>query len=261
MNGNKQRIVAIGDIHGYSDLLQALLSRVEHEWQWDKLVFLGDYIDRGPDSKRVIDIILDLRERYPGRIVCLRGNHEQWMMQARSQPRSTSWLLGMEGITTIRSYDSELADQFRLAVIRIGPDLLLTREGDWSLPYGDFFERAMPASHLHFFSTLADYHDEPGVIFAHAGIKPGVAMPDQVPEDLCWITQEFYHHYNGMEWVIVGHMATDKLRDDGQPLPFISDRRIIGIDTSVYRTGVLTAYLWPDGATLATPRWSDKDAR
>jgi serine/threonine protein phosphatase 1 len=257
-----ERIVAIADIHGYAGLLETLLQKVVSEWQWDKMVFLGDYIDRGPDSKGVIELILQLRERYPGRIVCLKGNHEQWMWHAYYDPRSTSWLVGMDGLTSIRSYDAALADRFREKMRDVGPDLLLTKQGTWQLPYADFFERAMPPAHWHFFATLANYHSEPGVIFAHAGIKPGVPLEHQSLNDVCWINEDFYEHYAGPDWVIVGHMATDQLRGDGQPLPFVNKRRrIIALDTSCYRTGVLTAYLWPDGDVLATPPCQPNEAQ
>ena len=244
------QVVVIGDLHGCSDLLRRLLQQIERQWQWHEMVFLGDYIDRGPDPKGVIDELVALKRRYPGRITCLMGNHEQWLLQWLNQPGSSSWLIGMEGLGTIHCYNKQLASQIQFAVKTLGIELFISGGKILKPLCEQFFQQTLPRSHFEFFTTLAPYYQIPGLICAHAGVKPGVLMTDQRPEDLCWISDEFYQNYAGEDWVIFGHMCTYQLRPDGQHLPFIGLNRIVGVDTGSEHTGVISAYRWPDGAVL-----------
>ncbi|MDF1666201.1 MAG: metallophosphoesterase family protein, partial [Planctomycetota bacterium] len=89
----------VGDIHGCAFQLDELLGLIDERMKEDDhVVFLGDYIDRGPDSKRVIDLLLDFRVEYGSNVVFLKGNHEQWFLEALKDPSSFSWLVGMEGL-------------------------------------------------------------------------------------------------------------------------------------------------------------------
>jgi serine/threonine protein phosphatase 1 len=86
----------------------------------DTLVFLGDYIDRGTESKACIARVVDLQRSAPFNVVALLGNHEQWLLQTYRDPTRHSWLLGMEGLTTIRSYSVEAADALAAAIDQLG---------------------------------------------------------------------------------------------------------------------------------------------
>src|SRR5258707_998339 len=109
--------VAIGDIHGNLPALLDLLQQVGNEvGRGDVVVFLGDYIDRGHDSRGCIDRILALREESRAEVVCLRGNHEDWFLRTREDYTRHSWLLGMEGLDTIRSYSPEAVRTLREAL-------------------------------------------------------------------------------------------------------------------------------------------------
>jgi serine/threonine protein phosphatase 1 len=142
--------IAIGDIHGNREALDDLLARIRPELSGgDTVVFLGDYIDRGPDTKGCIDSILQLRADSPARVVTLIGNHEDWMLRSFEDPSRHSWLVGMEGLTTVLSYSAEAAEIISRAAQALGPRLVLDRV---ALPY-DAFLRALPADHLAFFSA------------------------------------------------------------------------------------------------------------
>src|SRR6476659_4786 len=102
--------IAVGDIHGNLPALNDILSQLRGEAAaGDTVVFLGDYIDRGPDTKRCVDAILEFQQEVSARVVCLRGNHEEWLLRTRRDDRRHSWLLGMEAFDTIRSYSPEAA--------------------------------------------------------------------------------------------------------------------------------------------------------
>lgn len=250
-----KKIVAIGDIHGCTAQLKKLLGKIQQKWEWDELVFLGDYVDRGPDSKGVIEEIISWQKQYPGRVIALKGNHEQWMLHALRNPCSTSWLIGMSGVTTIASYSQELAQKFS--------GMLRLRFGDWQepqgnsypsipLPYEDFFYRVMPTEHLQFLQNLQNYYQAERAIFVHAGVDNDKPLEAQDEDAFLWSGEDFVKYYHGKEWVIFGHCVTDTLREDCKPRPYIGKNHVIGIDTGNWRTGVLTAYRWPDGAVLST---------
>ena len=93
--------IAIGDIHGNLHALSDLLEQVRDEvGEGDTVVFLGDYIDRGADSRGCVDAILSFQRESPARITCLIGNHEEWLLKTQRDHSSHSWLLGMDGLRT-----------------------------------------------------------------------------------------------------------------------------------------------------------------
>jgi serine/threonine protein phosphatase 1 len=101
---------AIGDIHGHREALEDLVARVEPQLRpTDELVFLGDYIDDGPDTAGCIGLIVELTQRAPCPVVGLMGNREEWMLRSRTDPRAHSWLLGVNGLRTIASYSADVA--------------------------------------------------------------------------------------------------------------------------------------------------------
>ena len=117
--------IAIGDIHGnlaaLTDLLDQLLPDAV---EGDVIVFLGDYVDRGPDAKGCIDAILAFEDRVPARVVALCGNHEDWMLRTMRDPTRHSWLLGMQPLDTIRSYSLEAERALRKAAGEVGLQLV-----------------------------------------------------------------------------------------------------------------------------------------
>ncbi len=237
------RIAAIGDVHGRSDLLARLLADVERAWRADRVVLLGDYIDRGPDSRGVLEVLLDARLQWGPRVVCVRGNHEDWFLDTvRGESSPRGWLTAMEGLATVRSYAPDVADEFARAIAERRP------RDHYVAAFAAFVRERFPPAHLRLLESLGTHHVEAGAIFVHAGLAPLVPLERQDPRDLTHIGRAFVERYEGPETVIFGHMDAGALRGDGLALPYVGANRIVGLDTS--SAGVLTAYLWPDGDVL-----------
>ncbi|MEJ5230511.1 metallophosphoesterase family protein [Pseudothermotoga sp. U03pept] len=167
----------MGDIHGCIESLESLIMKLPLSGG-DKLIFLGDYIDRGPDSRAVIDRLIALSKDYE--CVFLRGNHE-WMMLNYLLKGQDFDLWMMNGArATIRSY-------------------------------GDV--RQIPPEHLEFLKNTVFYHVEPGYLFVHAGVKPHVELENQDSFDLIWIREEFIYSENPLPGyrVVFGHTPLHKV--------------------------------------------------
>ncbi|WP_083097073.1 metallophosphoesterase family protein [Pseudophaeobacter leonis] len=192
-----QPIYAIGDIHGQLGMLQDALARIEADGGPDaRVVFLGDYTDRGPDSKGVIELLSQGLEA--GRNwVCLLGNHDRmFSMFIEEYPRNDARLLvgyhwlhdHIGGVETLQSYGLQLTDSTR--IYELHAEVL----------------QAVPDHHRSFLDALPDYHQEGELLFVHAGIRPGVALQDQSQEDKIWIRQEFLNDQTEHPWLVVhGH--------------------------------------------------------
>lgn len=152
---------AIGDIHGCRDRLDALLARCGRyaDGRTVRYVFLGDYIDRGPDSRGVVERILALQHSQPESVVCLRGNHEAILLDAIATGDPTLWFIN-GGMATLASYGASAASD-------------------------------LPAEHLRWFSTLPAAFDDGQRFFVHAGANPDVPLAAQREEDLVWIREPF----------------------------------------------------------------------
>lgn len=232
--------IAIGDLHGDLTALADLLARIQPELGTDDtVVFLGDYIDNGPDTRGCVDAILSFRDVHP-RTVCLQGNHEVWMLRTRADHTRHSWLIGMDAFATIRSYSSEAERVIQAALAAAGRQLL-TR--GLALPYDALFD-AMPATHHQFFDQLALSFQNGDGVFTHAGIDPGIArLADQPRESLQWGHPQFPQDYAGEAPLVYGHWNNAEVDEAGRPHPRIIGRTI-GIDTIAH--GVLTAIRLPD---------------
>ncbi len=213
------RLYAIGDVHGRRDLLDLMLEKIEGEETRlrKKVVFLGDYVDRGPSTKEVIDRLTRLRENPSIDWIFLKGNHEASMMQFLTEPaRFESWL-DWGGEETAASYGVEGAA--RRAPGDVARDLL----------------GRMPKAHRDFLSGLALTHRAGDYLFVHAGLMPGVPIDEQSEEHLLWIRKRF-HEAGGSEWpditIVHGHHPIKKPRDAGWR---------IAVDTGAVWTGRLTA--------------------
>lgn len=233
--------VAVGDIHGNLPALHDLLQQLRDEVGCgDVVVFLGDYIDRGPDSRGCIDAILTFRDEVRADVVCLRGNHEEWLLRTLDDYTRHSWLMGMEGLDTIRSYSKDAERVLRQALSEAGLKIYM---GRWNLPYDVFFE-AVPLAHRTFFAQLQLSFRRDGCIFSHAGLDPRVSnLENQTDDALIWGDATFPESYRGAETVVYGHWNNAQLDPDGWPRPRIHGRTI-GLDTISH--GVLSAVRFPD---------------
>lgn len=168
----RNRLIAIGDIHGEVEKLNSLIDKLDLHKQ-DKVIFLGDYIDRGMHSKEVIERILNLSEEIE--CVFLKGNHEDMLLKTKitqSQDDIEHWLLS-GGIST---YDN----------------------------YGDY--PAIFNTHGKFLDSLKLYHIEQNYMFVHAGINPKKELSEQTKDDLLWIREEFLDNSHNLPYkIIFGH--------------------------------------------------------
>lgn len=217
------RVYAVGDIHGRLDLLEDLLARIDadDEARGDgartQLIFLGDLIDRGPDSYGVVERLLGL-SRASTNIRFLMGNHEQVFLRAmEGDERALRFLVRIGGRETLLSYG-------------------ITEEEYRELDFDALAARAaalVPAEHLAFLGGFEDWVAIGDYLFVHAGLRPGVALEEQDRNDLCWIRDEFLNHRDSFGAMVVhGHSITEEI-----------DQRAnrIGIDTGAFATGKLTA--------------------
>ena len=241
--------IAIGDVHGNLATLDDLLTRITPEISaQDTIVFLGDYIDRGPNAKGCIQRIIDFRRTAKGRVVTLLGNHEEWLLRTYEDHTRHSWLLGMEGFQTVRSYSPLAAARLREEAENAGPRLVLERV---VLPYEIFFE-AMPAEHITFLTSLQTFCRTSDAVCVHGGLDPpGGRVEEQRSEDLIWGTDGFPELYKGVEFVVYGHANNSVLDEKGWPHPMVVGRTY-GLDTICH--GVLTALRLPDGTVFQSER-------
>ncbi len=227
------RLYAIGDVHGQLPLLQDLHEAIRRDLEQNApkrvvVVYLGDYVDRGSESRGVIELLSSGRGLPENGVerVYLAGNHEDMMLTAldpaeagtaRGAGLTMTWLQN-GGVQTLASYDvkadtalpfTKLADSIRTAM-----------------------QEAMPAHHQRFLDGLKPYHQEGGYLFVHAGIRPGVPLEQQSREDLFWIRKDFLDCREPHPFVVVhGHTPCR--------LPEMLDNRIC-VDTGAFATGRLT---------------------
>ena len=241
--------VAIGDIHGNLAALVDLLGQLRGEVaDGDVVVFLGDYIDRGPDSRGCVEAILAFRGETSAQVVCLRGNHEDWLLRTLNDYARHSWLLGMTPFETVRSYSTDAERALRDAMSAAGLQLYL---GRCELPYDVFFN-TLPASHREFFAGLLPYFESPDCICAHAGVNPKLpTLAEQPLEALVWGDPAFPAEYRGERPVVYGHRNNADIDEQGWPRPRIVGNTI-GIDTIAH--AVLTAIRMPDRQVFQSDR-------
>jgi serine/threonine protein phosphatase 1 len=241
--------IAIGDVHGNRAALDDLLNRLRPELKpRDTVVFLGDYIDRGPDSKGCIDSILRFRAERLATVVALAGNHEDWLLRSLDDVHHYSWLTVMQGLATVASYCAAAAAVLRRAIEEAGPRLILERV---ALPYDAFFE-AIPPEHLAFFKELMPFHRTDDAVCVHGGLDPRRGPVEaQTRDAMIWGTAAFLTDYRGPDIVMYGHWDNSSLDADGWPQPAIGPASV-GIDTISH--GVLTAFRLPDRRMFQSAR-------
>ncbi len=215
-----KRLYAIGDIHGCRRQLEALLQQIREDAApdatWDGgrenvLITLGDHVDRGPGSREVLEILSG--SPLPGfTCVHLRGNHDAMMRDFLKDPAAGRLWLMNGGDATCRSYLQDPADSPHELSVAL--------------------RRALPPRHRSFLESLALSHVEGDYLFVHAGLRPGVPLAEQDPEDLIWIRDPFLlSTLDHGRFVVHGHSPTGA--PDRQP-------NRIGIDTGACYGGDLT---------------------
>ena len=215
-----KRTFAIADIHGCLEKLEDLITKIS-PGQDDHIIFLGDYIDRSANPKKVIDFLIELSAN----VSCtfLRGNHENMFLEFLEYGTNKTIFFANGGLRTIDSYVQPHPFSTHVQVAR-----------------------ALPEAHRDFYAGLKWYHEDQGYIYVHAGVKPGVAMHLQDRRDLIWIRDEFIFSTTGLEEkVIFGHtpFARPLLKPDK-----------IGIDTGAVYGGCLTAVQLPEEVFIRSYR-------
>ena len=217
-----RRAYAVGDVHGRLDLLDELLRDIETDNSARAparvtIVFLGDLIDRGPQSAQVVERLRRYRPSF-AKTAFLMGNHEEVLLRILSGETSllADWLR-FGGADCARSYG-------------LDPKELEARGGSSAVK---LLREAIPKEHAKFLESFVDTASFGSYLFVHAGIRPGVPLSHQQPQDLRWIRQPFLDDEADHGCVVVhGHTITEAVDE--------RENRI-GLDTGAYRTGVLTA--------------------
>ena len=221
-----QIIYAIGDIHGRYDLLDRMLKAIiedceaaEDDAPKPKVVFLGDYVDRGFQSRKVIQRLIDLEDQDLFETICLKGNHEDvFAAFLRDASIGAQWS-NFGGRETLISYG-------------VTPPLSVQAKDEWNRAQEDLL-KLIPDTHVAFLKNLETSYQHGPFGFVHAGIKSGVPFEKQKDSDKLWIRQEFLNAPSREDlFIIHGHTPVD--------LPY-ADHRRINIDTGAYYSGRLTA--------------------
>jgi serine/threonine protein phosphatase 1 len=218
-------IYAIGDIHGRLDLLELLLELIakdaKRHVKGDKpvLVFLGDYIDRGRDSRGVVERVFDLKANGPFEVIPLMGNHERALLNFLRDPVPFRGWLDYGGQETLESYGV--------------PPIASTAPDDELIDCAAKLESQI-GSRLDFLRSLKLWHLIGTYLFVHAGVRPGLDLDQQVEKDLLWIRAPFLNpESHGLPYTVVhGHTPEPTVR-------VRPDR--ISLDTGAYASGVLSA--------------------
>lgn len=193
-------VYAIGDVHGRDDLLERLHQKIEQDLaaaadgRSAKVIYLGDYIDRGPDSRAVLDRLLD-RPIAGADPIFLKGNHEDALLRFLDDEQGGERWLSLGAGATIRSYGILAHDAERK---RLSADAI--REG---------LRVAVPERHMSFLRSLTLFHASGDYLFVHAGIRPGRPLEAQDAQDMLWIRGPFLRSWRKHPSLVVhGHAAS-----------------------------------------------------
>lgn len=218
------RIYAIGDVHGYLNLLFKIHDLIsddlaQYPVKHHKIIHLGDYIDRGPNSKGCIQYLINLMASNEN-VSCLKGNHEEKLIRFLDDPIATAYsFLTYGGAECAKSYGVQ------------PPHLDVSN--DEMLAFRDELLQSIPRSHIEFIGELLFGQTFGDYFFAHAGVRPGVAIKDQTNHDLMTIRKEFIS-YHGLFSKVIVHGHTPH-----HPIEIKQNR--INADTMAYATQELTA--------------------
>ena len=213
------RIYAISDIHGCAHLLRPMLRVIDADVarsrpRYAVEVFMGDYIDRGPDTRATLDVLVERSRR--GNAVFLKGNHEAFLVSVFEDPSLFEDWIAVGGAQTLMSYGLPPPDLKRDEPASIMRDLI----------------RAMPTEHLEFLDNLRLSFSCGDFFFVHAGVRPGVPLAEQTERDLLWIREDFLRSEQQFgKYIVHGHTPVRQ--------PELLPNRT-NIDTGAYATGNLT---------------------
>jgi serine/threonine protein phosphatase 1 len=213
------RVLAIGDVHGMYQKLIKLMDKIRFNPDEDLLIFLGDYIDRGPDPGRCLQYIFALQQQYSDVVVCLMGNHEVMMSSYFMQKRGSynnlivdyagSWLDngGLETLKQLDEMDADTKEELLQWVMNLPV----------KYQYQDYF-------------------------FCHAGVDPDVPLAVQNEFDMLWRRQQWWEQYKGEETLVVGHTPVQKVmkltgKERRTPKPLFLTNHVIMCDTGAYMSG------------------------
>lgn len=236
-----KRILAVGDIHGMYEKLIKLMEKVRFNPEEDLLVFLGDYIDRGPQSLECLDYVMALNKQYPERVVPLLGNHEAMCIN----------YYRYEG----HSYGFMIDDLDRDMI-----SVWLDNGGYDTFRQFKKLKKAELQKHLRWMRMLSNHYETEGYYFCHAGIQPFIPLNKQREKDLLWIREAFFELYEGRYGTIVaGHTPVQDLKrkhwtgSEPPVMPQFLQNKAIMCDTGAYREGgklscvdVLTERFWQE---------------
>jgi len=215
---------AVGDIHGRADLVDRLIQVIRADLACSDaerrvVVFLGDYVDRGPDSRGVLDQLVNLVTDPSLEVRLLQGNHEERMLAFLDDPGvGPAWC--------------DYGERETLASYGVNPPAMRTDKNGWAQTAAALAE-ALPATHRALLAEQPLWASIGDYFFCHAGARPGVALNAQSGDDLLWIREPFLTHPAAFEQTVVhGHTPTEAV---------VSDGRRIGVDTGAYATNVLSA--------------------
>lgn len=272
-------IFAIGDIHGYPDALRDMLRKIDQYIQHNpakkiEIVFLGDYVNRGPGSKEVLDILVEQAGKQDGiKRTFLKGNHEIGMRamlgynHLRGIGGAARFFLDDGGLETLVSYgvdvkllflprEKPMAYQHLVKHTNRYVDRLLLKDMQQD------FHLKIPQSHIAFLETLQNSYESGSYLFAHAGVDPRIPLNQQKNEILTGVSEEareFTKHTGKLEKIVVhGHTISER--------PYSTSNQI-GVDTGVYRNGVLSCAVLQDKkvnflqARTDLPRYKPKVSR
>lgn len=215
-----RRVYAIGDIHGRRDLLDRMIEAIRgdlaaHPVERALTVTLGDYVDRGPDSRGVVERLAE--NPFPTEFVALKGNHEEMLSRFLRDPSFGDVWSRNGGLETLHSYGIDVGSMMR---------------GRGYEQAAAAFEKALPQTHLAFFASLRLCFGVGRYFFCHAGVRPDIPLARQREDDLLWIRDEFLHDRTDFGKIVVhGHTP--------MPDPEIGPNRI-NVDTGAFMTGRLT---------------------
>jgi len=229
----RSRVLAVGDVHGMYEKLIKLMDKIHFLPEEDLLVFLGDYVDRGPDSVQCLEYVFTLQHSCPDSVICLMGNHEVMMSSFFLKKRghfhnlvrdfAETWL-DNGGFETLQQLN-ELEDKKREELIHWATDLPV------KFRYQDFF-------------------------FCHAGVQQGIPLAEQTEVDLLWKRQSWWEEYRGEETIVAGHTPVQMLKErtnQGKRLtrPQFLENHVILCDTGAFMKGgklscvdVLSGKVW-----------------
>jgi serine/threonine protein phosphatase 1 len=225
---DKDRIYVIGDIHGRSDLLADMVLKIESDLRTSPVadgltITLGDCVDRGPDSRGVLDRLA--KNPFPTEYIALKGNHEVLLEAFLRDPGVGSQWRQLGGLETLHSYGVPVA------AVMIGKGF---EEASQAL------RQAIPEEHFRFLGSLKLSVSLGDYFLCHAGVRPGVALENQSADDLLWIRDEFLNSKMNFGKVVVhGHTPTEA--------PEVLPNRI-NIDTGAFATGRLTCLVLERGS-------------